>query len=128
MDNHSRILIVDDDQDSLTNVADILSDVGFETHTADSAESALDQYFESSDGSLSPTFDLCLLDFKMPGMDGVELFERMKQASPGLRAILVTAYAGNDGIDRAQRAGTFRVLRKPVDVKLLIELVYAALN
>ena len=126
--NRFRILIVDDDLDSLASVSDILDDVGFDTYTASSGEQALTRYFEGSADSTPPAFDLCVLDFKMPGMDGVQLYEEMRKLTPDMRAILLTAYAGDDGISRAKRAGTWKVLRKPVDVQLLLELIRTVLE
>ncbi len=87
-----RILIVDDDRDILANLSDILSDVGYQTDTARSGEAAIGKIEE-----LCPEagchYDLCLLDFKMPGMDGVELYQKILERSPNLRAIMITAYA-----------------------------------
>jgi CheY-like chemotaxis protein len=117
-----RILIVEDDSDSLINLTDILSDVGHKTEMACDGPTALDKIGNSAeDGSCG--FDLVLLDYKMPGMDGVELLEKIRQRNPGIRAIMITAYAGEDGLQRAIAAGTWRVLRKPVDIVALLEMI-----
>jgi CheY-like chemotaxis protein len=114
-----RILIVDDDADTLANLRDILSDVGFEISTASSGSKALDKIkFECPNGKLC--FDLCLLDFKMPEMDGVELFQRIRQIDTDAKAIMITAYAGDDGIERAHQAGTYSILRKPIEIRELL--------
>jgi CheY-like chemotaxis protein len=117
-----RILIVDDDQDILSNLSDILSDLGYVTDTAPSGEDAIDKiYSKNSNDSI---YDLCLLDFKMPGIDGVELYERIQQRHPLMRA----AYAGDDGIKRAIAAGAWQVLRKPVDVPVLLGAIRRAMT
>ena len=120
-----RILIVDDDPDIRANIADILEDLGYHTDTASDGTVALNKMCMQS-GDPDCRYDLCLLDFKMPGMDGAELFERIHQKCPDVRAIMITAYAGDDGVQKAIDAGTWKVLKKPVDVESLIELIVEA--
>ena len=126
IDKPHRILIVDDDDDTLTNLSDILSDVGYEIATACDGQIALEKV-TSSESANTSQFDLCLLDFKMPGMDGVELLEKIHAENPKLRAIMITAYAGNDGVQRALAAGTWKVLRKPVDIEALLAIIDEAI-
>lgn len=121
-----RILIVDDDQDILANLSDILTDLGFDTDTAASGEIAMEKVYRCELDRTKRSYDLCLLDFKMPGMDGVELCQRIRQHYPQLRAIMITAYAGDDGVQRAVDAGTWKVLHKPVDIKMLLSMIHEA--
>ena len=123
-----RILIVDDDQDILANLSDILNDLGYETDTASDGEVAIGKVEQLCPNEESCKFDLCLLDFKMPGMDGVELYQKILEHNPKLRAIMITAYAGDDGIQRAVDAGTWKVLRKPVDIKQLLGTISEAMT
>lgn len=117
-----RILIVDDDKDIRANLSDILSDVGFETETAEDGHVAVEKMARSiSDGNR--TFDLCLLDFKMPGMDGIELAGKLRASNPELHVILITAHIGSDGIQRVAGPGLWKVLRKPIDVRQLLGLI-----
>ena len=126
---NQRILIVDDDRDNLANLSDILSDVGYDTDTAPCAEDAMELVNERCPGGEDNCrYDLCLLDFKMPGMDGVELYGKILARNPNLRAIMITAYAGDDGMQRAEAAGTWQVLRKPVDIKTLLEMIREAIS
>lgn len=120
--NLNRILIVDDDEDILANLADILSDAGYEIDTANNGQTALEKVDKKcpQDGC---HYDLCLLDFKMPDMDGVELYTRILRSNPEMRAIMITAYAGENGIQRARDAGTWEVLSKPVDIKRLLGII-----
>jgi len=121
-----RILIVDDDRDTLVNLSDILTDMGYETDTAGTGEDAIDKVEEQRPSEKDCQYDVCLLDFKMPGMDGVELYKRILAHDPGIRAIMITAFAGEDGIRRAREAGTWKVLRKPVDIKVLLAMIREA--
>ncbi len=116
--SHSEksVLIVDDDEDIRANIQDILTDQGYHTATAQDGESAL-RLLETD------VYDVALLDFKMPGMDGATLSRRIKQQCPRLVTIMVTAHAGNQGVQQAQKAGTWKVLRKPVDVSVLLPIV-----
>lgn len=125
--NVKRILIVDDDADILANLSDILTDIGYDIDTAGSGEAALSKVSEvCSDDKCG--YDLFLLDFKMPGMDGVELYLKIQKLNPDVRAIMITAYAGDDGIERASEAGTWKVMRKPVDIKQLLGMIAEAVE
>ena len=119
-------MIVDDDRDILANLSDILTDLGYQIDTAIDGESAILKVEEHCPNSGNCRFDLCLLDFNMPGMDGVELYEKILEHNPKLRAIMITAYAGDDGIQRAVNAGTWKVLKKPVDIQKLLEMISEA--
>ena len=122
MPDSYRILIVDDDLDILANLSDILTELGYDIITAASGQEALERLSEA-DAEDTQQLDLCLLDFKMPGMDGVELLEKIHERRPDVPAIMVTAYAGEDGDRRALEAGTWKVMWKPVDVRLLIGMI-----
>ena len=122
-----KILIVDDDADILSNLRDILTDHGYQITTASSGANALDKIQNKCPGSKC-CFDLCLLDFKMPDMDGVELLTRIKSKDPDVRAILITAFAGNDGIERANEAGTITIIRKPVEIGQLLNEIEMAIE
>ena len=126
-DRLHRILIVDDDTDICATLADILTDEGYQTDVAADGHSALCK-LEAYSTDAEDNFDLCLLDFKMPGMDGVELITRLRDLDPKLRAIMITAYAGEDGIQRAIAAGSYRVLQKPVDVTALLGMIREAVH
>lgn len=121
IDKRGGILIVDDDRDIAINMADILSDIGFRTDVAHDGASAIRLVRDSQ-------YDVALLDFKMPGMDGAALYEEMKRLQPNLVGIMVTAYAGSDGIERARSAGTWQVLRKPVDFDKLLRFIDEAVG
>lgn len=114
-----RILVVDDDPDTRLNVQDILQDLGYLVDVAPCGEDAI-ECAEQHD------YEVALLDYMMPGMNGVELYKRLRNMQPKMVAIMVTAYAGSDGAQAAQDAGTWRVLRKPLDVSTLVPLLHKA--
>jgi len=115
------ILIVDDDPDIAISVSDVLTDMGYQTDIAGDGQSALDLVRNRS-------YDVALLDFKMPEMDGVALYQQIQKLRPTIVAIMVTAYAGSDGVNRARNAGTWKVLRKPVDLDTLLGLIEEAVG
>lgn len=119
--NHldKSVLIVDDDEDICTNIRDILTDQGYRADAAQDGPSAIRLVREKS-------YDVALLDYKMPGMDGATLCREIKQLRPELIAIMVTACAGSDGLRQAQEAGTWRILHKPVDLSQLLPMVLEA--
>ncbi len=121
MSRPTSILVVDDDADICSNVRDILEDLGYRTDIAHDGPSALRLIREKP-------FDIALLDFKMPGMDGAELYSEIRKLRPEIVAIMITAYAGSDGAERARAAGTWRVMRKPVDFASLLPLLEEAIT
>ncbi len=121
MNDTASILVVDDNVDIGINMSDILADMGYDTDVATNGSSAL-KLIESK------TYDVALLDFKMPDMDGATLYERIKTLQPDLVAIMITAYAGSNGVNRAKSAGTWRVLGKPVDIGSLLNLIDVVLK
>lgn len=114
-----RLLVVDDDLDTCANLADILSDLGYEVRTASNAQAALQSLDEHA-------FDIVLLDLKLPGMDGLQLYRELKRRSASTVAILITGFADVETRVRAEQLGVWRILPKPVDVPVLLPLISEA--
>jgi CheY-like chemotaxis protein len=112
----STILVVDDDQDTCASLSDIITDLGYRVDVAYDGPAALDL-------SRRQTYGLAVLDYKMPGMDGVELFGHLKRIRADTVGVLVTAYAADATLRAAEEAGIRRVLPKPVDFGRLIPLI-----
>ncbi len=121
MSEGARLLIVDDEPDTCANLQDIFSDLGYATDVASDGPSALELV-------KSKHFDVALLDLKMPGMDGLELYRKIRELSSGTVALIVTAYAASETAKAAIDAGAWRILPKPVDLKQLLDLVGVALE
>jgi two-component system, NtrC family, response regulator HydG len=115
------ILVVDDEPDTCANLQDILTDIGFRVDTAYNGLAALELVEKRS-------YDVALLDLKMPGMDGLELYRRIKKLSSGTVAIIVTAYASCQTARDAREAGAWQILSKPVDLPKLQTLIDEALE
>lgn len=116
-----RILVVDDEVDTCANLSDILSELGYQVDVAYDGPSALELVQKTA-------YDVALLDLKMPGMDGLELYRRIKELRAGTVAIVVTAYASSHTAQEALSAGAWRILPKPVDFPRLMKLVDEAVE
>ena len=115
------ILVVDDDVDTCRNLSDILTDLGYHVDTAHDGPSALELVRRHP-------YDVALLDYRMPGMDGLTLYRAIKKLRSGTVAIVVTAYAGGGTAEEALQAGAWQVLAKPVEFPRLLGLVNEALD
>lgn len=120
-DQRPRILVVDDEADTCANLQDILVDLGYQVDVAHDGPRALEMIEQTP-------YDVALLDLKMPGMDGLELYRRIKQVQAGTVAIIVTAYAASDTAQSALQAGAWKILAKPVDLSRLLPLIDEAIE
>jgi two-component system, NtrC family, response regulator HydG len=121
MSNVGSVLVVDDDPDICHNLSDILTDLGYEVDTATDGPSAIEKV-------RARPYDVALLDLKMPGMDGLELYREIKRLRASTVAMIVTAYATAATAEQALGAGAWHVLSKPVDFDRLLPLVEAAMG
>lgn len=69
---------------------------------------------------LKNEFDLGLIDLRMPGIDGIETFKRIKKIKPAFKAFLLTAFVDDVRIKEAIEAGISNVYEKPVSITNLI--------
>lgn len=104
------ILIVDDDPLFLATYRDLLSDEGYTVETATSREAALARMDERDD------WDVVILDQKLLGREGpdqgIDLIEEVSARAPRAKAIIATAYASKESIERAFDAGVYDFLEK----------------
>ncbi len=110
------ILAVDDEINSLKVLSAALSSEEFFVDTAVSGEEAFAMFKDKH-------YDLVLSDYKMQGMTGEQLLEKVKTVSPETPFVLLTAYGTIELAVNAMRLGAYTYLTKPVDLNLLENIV-----
>ncbi len=118
--NRIRVLLVDDEQQFVNNMARILKTRGFEVTTAYDGYQAVDAV-KSGGG-----FDVVVLDVKMPGMDGVTVLGEIKKRAPDTEVIMLTGHATLESGTQAMRKGAYDYLIKPCDIEDLVEKIREA--
>ncbi len=118
---NKRILIVEDEVNSLKIFSNTLRRHGFDVHTARTAEDALQSIKDS-------TYDLIITDIKLPGMSGEKLLEKIKVTMPEIQVIMITAYGTIESAVNAMRKGAYTYLTKPVDLNLLVSVTRDAIR
>lgn len=102
----ARILIVDDEAVVRDSLSDWFRDEGYEVDTAESAKVALEKLAHAM-------WDIFLLDIRMPGIDGLELQRKLKEAQPDATVIIMTAYASVESAVEAMKQGAYDYIIKP---------------
>ena len=108
------ILVVDDDRAMVRTLCDIFRRRGWQPTAAYSGEQALETQQHHR-------FDWVLMDVKMPGLDGIATFKKMRETAPGQRAILMTAHTSAESTEEARRSGVSGVIPKPIDLPALFD-------
>jgi DNA-binding response OmpR family regulator len=111
-----EIMVVDDDQDLRESIAEVLSEAGFAVTEASRGEEALEHLAHKN-------FDLILLDLIMPGLSGLELMGRIREKSPRMPVIMITAFASVDNAVAAMRQGASDYITKPFRIDALLASV-----
>jgi len=116
-----KILVVDDESSHRKMIDAVLSDEGYEIKQADDGQAAIDAVENGF-------YDLILMDIRMGKVGGLEALARIKEISPGIPIIIMTAYASVDTAVDALKAGAYDYLTKPLDIDELKILVGKALR
>jgi len=112
----ASILIVDDEFSVRDSLFNWFRKDGFQVETAENAAQALKCLQQTS-------YDVILLDIKMPGIDGMELLGRIIEIDPTMIVIMITAYASVDTAVQALKQGAFDYVTKPIDPDELGHLI-----
>ncbi len=108
-----NVLIVDDDEVMLETVVDSLESLGAHAEKADSGPAALDMLSRRREEKHS--FDVIIIDWKMPGMDGMETLTRIrKELGSDIPVLLISSYDWSDIEDEAREAGANGFISKPL--------------
>jgi DNA-binding NtrC family response regulator len=120
-DSTRSVLIVDDDIGILESMADILIEKHFIVTMASDGFKAIELVKENH-------YDAIIMDVRMPGIDGVETFKKMKTFISVPKTIFMTAFALEDMIMDAKAEGAIAVLIKPIDLDELDVLLRSAMD
>jgi DNA-binding NtrC family response regulator len=115
------VLIVDDEKNIRLTLSQALEVLDLETDTAVNGEEALAKLKEKY-------FGLILLDLKMPGMDGMEVLRRVREARPDIKVIIITAHGTIESAVEAMKLGAADFIQKPFAPKEIRELVTKVLD
>ena len=115
-----RVLLVDDEEQFVKNMARILKVRGFDVSTA------LDGHEAMNAVKYAGGFDVVVLDIKMPGMGGIEVLSEIKKRAPDTEVIMLTGHATLESGVQAMRKGAYDYLMKPCDIDDLVEKIQEA--
>ena len=117
----ASILVVDDEPAARLSLAELLALEGYEVAAAASGEEALGLLSESS-------FELAIVDLKMPGIDGMEVVDALQERTPDTVIIMLTAHGTLETAVMAMRQGAHDYLLKPANVNEIMASVEAGLD
>ena len=117
--NKITLLLVDDEIDFLQTIAERLLLKNFDVIVASTGREAI----EAAEKNL---FDVAVVDFQMPGMDGTHVLKALKDRHKYLEIIMLTGHATIDSAVECTKLGAFKYLEKPYDFKKLVEVIKEA--
>ncbi len=121
MQNKGKILIIDDEINTIKVISAILKKAGYDVCSARSAEEGLDKASKTA-------FDTVISDYKLPGMNGIEFVEEIKKKGYELPVVMLTAYGSIEKAVEAMKKGAFNYLVKPVNPTELITVIREAVS
>jgi DNA-binding response OmpR family regulator len=117
----SKILLIDDEEEFISTLAERLELRGYLCQTAGDGESGIQMIKDE-------TFDIAILDLMMPGLNGLNTLKQIKEINHALPVILLTGHGSTkDGME-GMRIGAFDFLIKPLDIYALIDKIQLALG
>lgn len=116
-----RILVVDDEKSIRNTLQDILEYEKYEVSLAEDGPEALEKLQEGP-------FDVILCDIKMPGMDGINLLEKIREADPDATVVMISGHGTIDTAVEAIKKGAYDFIAKPLDLNRLLITIRNAMD
>lgn len=116
-----RILVIDDEKVIRELLSDVLSRKGYLVDTAEDGPQGLER-------AEATRYDVIFTDIRMPGINGLEVFKKLRQISPKSRVIMMTGYGLEEMINEALALGAFADVKKPFEITHIYDLVRRALE
>jgi DNA-binding NtrC family response regulator len=117
----AKVLLVDDEVVFANNMSKLLNRRGYQVTAVNGGEAALRALMESS-------FDVMVLDLKMPGMDGIATLHEMRKLGLFTEVLVLTGHGSIDTALEAIQLGAYDYLTKPCDIAELVSKIEAALE
>jgi two-component system response regulator HydG len=119
MEEKANILIVDDNTSLCRTMSFVLGRQGYAVNTAKDGLEAIERVKEQP-------FDMIFMDIKMPLIDGVETYRRIKKIRPEAVVMMMTAYAVEDLVQQALEEGAYGIVYKPLDIEKVVAIIEEA--
>ncbi|MBU0700382.1 response regulator [bacterium] len=117
----AKILIVDDERDLAEILGAILKLEGHQIVSVSDGYQAIEEIKNTN-------YDLIMMDIRLPEMNGVETFIKIKKINPTVKVVMMTGFAVEDLIEEALDQGAYACIHKPFDLKKVIELIQKVIN
>ena len=111
-----RVLIVDDEPNVRSVLADACSRFGYQATTCNGGEQAMAE-------ARSQSFDVVFLDIKMPGMNGPQVLKALRRLLPKAAFVMITGFAESELVDESLESGAFLCLSKPLSISEIRDLL-----
>ena len=121
MNTNLKVLVIDDDAVVGRSFDRVLSDKGYDVSTVLNGADALSSIEENN-------YDVVFTDIKMPGMDGLEVTERIKARCPWTPVVVITGYGTKDNEEKASVLGVSGFVRKPLTPEMIESITLKAVN
>jgi DNA-binding NtrC family response regulator len=116
-----KILIVEDDVNTLNGLSEILEEESYDISKAKNARQALTEFKKGA-------FDIVLMDYLLPDQDGLELSETVLENQPGIKIVMMTAFGTVKNAVNAMKMGIYDYLTKPINLDELLIIIRRALE
>jgi len=117
----SKILVIDDERSIRNTLKDILE---YEKYSVDLAEDGI----KALDKIKAGTYDMILCDIKMPGMDGIEVLEKLQELIPDTPVVMISGHGNIDTAVESIKKGAFDYIEKPLDLNRLLITIRNAMD
>jgi DNA-binding NtrC family response regulator len=116
-----RVLLIDDEEEFVSTLVERLELRQFDCNGVTNGVEAVELIRQKS-------FDVVVLDVKMPGASGFEVFQEIRRLDPNLPIVLLTGHGSKEDAEEGKRAGAYHYLMKPIDIESLITVMRSAVG
>ena len=116
MDEHARVLVIDDDESIRKTLATILAEKGYSVDTAENGKEAIRK-------SKAKFYNLALIDIRLPDMEGTKLLTSIKETTPKMIKIIITGYPSLQNAIEAVNKGADAYILKPFNMDSVLNTI-----